>query len=98
MKVMSKCHPSLSASEGPQDALRWRSGSDHKEVLGTEIEPIRAEVAHPILLGLPVLAGPHVQARQPAVAVCPGVDADRMAEVKRPSCTLLRVAADHDLP
>src|SRR5580698_2574036 len=50
------------------------------------------------LVGLPVLTRTDVETREPAVAVDPGVDADRMADVAGDARFLRRVAAHHDLP
>src|SRR6266511_5003546 len=60
------------------------------------IEPAGAQLA--AAAGLPELSRLHVETRQPAVAVDPCVDADRMAPVAWQPTGLLRVPAHHHLP
>src|SRR5438876_7998354 len=59
------------------------------------VDPTAAGFA--VLAGLPNAAGADVQTRQPAAAVGPGVDADRVLQHQRPAAPLLGVATDHGL-
>src|SRR5262245_16274956 len=60
------------------------------------VQPAGAQLTTAV--GLPELSRLHVEARQPAIAVDPGVDADRVAPVARQPTALLGVPADHHFP
>src|ERR1700687_2791497 len=65
-------------------------------LLGGEVVHV-CDAYFTLLVRLPDAARGNVPARQPTVAVDPGVDADGVAKVQRHARALRRVAAYHDL-